>query len=253
MVPVIKVNAGAKQHGFFESAFSALIKEKINWQEKPNKGHELDDDFIALSVVSDHDEQRLFMRASKKIENNKEVHVNPNEIAKMFSTHSPHTLSVDQKELLSIHERLNHQLSIKDVQLLADAGYFPKWLANCCRPQCFACQFGKSQKKPWRSRAKDNKRILEHVHRIPGSLAHADIMTSSVGGIIPQMTGFLTRQKYYHAHFFVDDVSDLTFVYHAKSTDISEALEAKAAYEREACKHGKKVNHIHADNGTCAC
>ena len=41
------------------------------------------------------------------------------------------------------------------------------------------------------------------------------------------MTGFLARERFFHAHIFVDDKSDLTFAHHTKTTNIDEALEAK--------------------------
>ena len=80
-----------------------------------------------------------------------------------------------------MHNKLSHQLSIKDIQLLAAAGHFPKRLSQCDRPQCSACQFGKSQKKPWRSRSSHDEKILKHMQSKPGALAHTDVMTSSTG------------------------------------------------------------------------
>ena len=87
----------------------------------------------------------------------------------------------------------------------------------------------------------------------PEAIAHTDIMTSSTSSIIPQMTGFLSKSKYFYTHFFIDNISDYTFTYYTKSTDISEALDAKRVYEREMHKYGKEIKHIHADNGTYAC
>ena len=91
------------------------------------------------------------------------------------------------------------------------------------------------------------------MKKTPGSVAHTDIMTSSIGGLIHQMMGFLTREHFFHTHIFVDYKSDLTFAYHAKTTNVDEALEAKQAYEREVYKYAKEVKHYHADNGTYAC
>ena len=67
------------------------------------------------------------------------------------------------------------------------------------------------------------------------------------------MTGFLSKARHHHIHVFVDDASDLTYAHHTGSTDVSEAIEAKEACERETCKYGKEVRHMHADNGTHAC
>ena len=116
---------------------------------------------------------------------------------------------------------------MKGTQLLAAASYFPKRLSTCDRPQCCNCHFGKVRKKAWRSKSKSTEQILQHIHRKPGSIAHTDIMTSSVGGLMPQMIGFLTRERFQHTHVFIDDDSDLTFAFHTKTTDVAEALDAK--------------------------
>ena len=49
--------------------------------------------------------------------------------------------------------------------------------------------------------------------------------------------------------FYVDQYSDLTFVYLQKSTNAEETLDAKEAFERYAYQHGVKILHYHADNG----
>ena len=77
-------------------------------------------------------------------------------------------------------------------------------------------------------------------------------MTSSVPGLIPQMVGFLTSQKFYHSSFFFDDRSDFTFAHHQTSTSADETIEAKRACESELRKHAREVRHYHEDNGTCA-
>ena len=91
------------------------------------------------------------------------------------------------------------------------------------------------------------------MQKSPGSIAYTDIMTSSIRGLMPQMTGFLAREYFFRTYIFVDDKSDLTFAHHTKTTNVDEALEAKQAYEREVYKHSKEVKHYHADNGTYAC
>ena len=46
------------------------------------------------------------------------------------------TLAKDQLELLRIHERYNHVMSVADIQRLAASGVFPKRLSKCTRPAC---------------------------------------------------------------------------------------------------------------------
>lgn len=90
------------------------------------------------------------------------------------------------------------------------------------------------------------------MRKLPGEIAHTDIMTSSIPGLIPQMVGFLTSRKFHNTSFFVDDETDFTFVHHQESTSADDATLAKRAYEAELRKHGKEVRHYHADNGTYA-
>ena len=50
-----------------------------------------------------------------------------------------------------------------------------------------------------------------------------DIITVLVGGIILKITGLLSKSRYFHTYFFINDTSNLTFIYYTKSTNISEA------------------------------
>ena len=90
------------------------------------------------------------------------------------------------------------------------------------------------------------------MRTLPREIAHTDIMTSSVPGLIPQMVGFLTSKKFHCSSFFIDDRSDFTFVYHQESTLAYETILAKRAYEAELRKYGKEVRYYHMDNGTYA-
>ena len=65
------------------------------------------------------------------------------------------------------------------------------------------------------------------MQKIPGSLAYIDIMTLLVEDMIAQMTSFLIREHFYYTYIFVDNKSDLTFIYYTKMTDVAEVLEAK--------------------------
>ena len=55
-------------------------------------------------------------------------------------------------ELLRIHQKLNH-LPFKTIQLMAANGYYEKRLVDCRVPQCSACLYGKSARRPWRTKA----------------------------------------------------------------------------------------------------
>ena len=55
------------------------------------------------------------------------------------------TLSKDQLELIKIHERCNHVMSVADIQLLAATGVFPKRLSKHTRLACATCYYGAAQ------------------------------------------------------------------------------------------------------------
>ena len=67
------------------------------------------------------------------------------------------------------------------------------------------------------------------MNTLPGEIAHADLMTSSVPGLISQMVGFLASRKFHYASFFVDDHSAYTFACHQETTNTEETIAANLA------------------------
>lgn len=63
-----------------------------------------------------------------------------------------------QRELLHWHRRTGHT-AFRNLQVLAKAGCIPKYLENVPPPKCLACIFGKSHRRPWRTKEK-------HLHKI---------------------------------------------------------------------------------------
>ena len=87
-------------------------------------------------------------------------------------------------------------MSVADTQLLAATGMFPKRLSKCTKPACATCYYGAAQHKLWRTKGKYNERILTKMKTLPGEIAHTDLMTSSVPGLMPQMVSYLTSRKF---------------------------------------------------------
>ena len=83
----------------------------------------------------------------------------------------------------------------------------------------------------------------------PGEVISVDQMVSPVPGLIAQMVGFLTRQRYKYATVFVDQASHMAFIYLQKTCSVEETIEAKRAFEQYAENHGVRVQAYHADNG----
>ena len=77
------------------------------------------------------------------------------------------SLSQDQLELLRIHERCNHVISIDDIQLLT-AAKNPNLLATCPRQACATYCYGSSHRKSWRDKGHHNNDIIDRMKHVPG-------------------------------------------------------------------------------------
>jgi hypothetical protein len=83
--------------------------------------------------------------------------------------------------------------------------------------------------------------VLDH----PGACVSVDTLESPDAGLIAQLQGTPTHQRYKYATVFVDQFSDLTFVHLQKTSKADETVEAKHASKRFAKSHGVKVKHYH--------
>ena len=153
-------------------------------------------------------------------------------------------------EFLKFHLKFNH-CSPRKIQVMAEQGLLPKRLATCNIPVCSACQFGKASKRPWRQKTRKNGAEVEPAQH-PGDVISVDQMISRTPGLIAQMAGFLTKDRYTCATVFVDHKSNLSYVHYQRSTSAKHTLEAKEAFERYSKLRGVTVRHYHADNGTFA-
>ena len=175
-------------------------------------------------------------------EANDEVHVIPED--EEVQSKSP------TADLLTWHYRLNH-VSFEKIRQMAARGDLPAALRHCRVPKCAACLFGKATRRAWRTKAPVNK-MKTPPATAPGSVVAIDQMISALPGFIAQMRGFITGKRYKVITVFVDQFSDLSFVYTQKSTTAEETVQAKEAFERYAKTHGVTVRHYHADNGIFA-
>ena len=155
--------------------------------------------------------------------------------------------NTDQAQLLAWHYRLGH-LPFNRIQQLAIQGDLPAKLSRCPIPKCAACLYGRATKRAWRSRAPPNAMTIPPA-TAPGAVVSVDQMESAVPGLIAQMKGFLTHQRYNVATIYVDHFSGLSYVYVQKGATVEETIEGKRAFERYAKSHGVIIKHYHADNG----
>ena len=68
-------------------------------------------------------------------------------------------------------------------------------------------------------------------------------------GLIAQMTGFLTKQRYRYATVFVDQYSKLGYVHLQVIDTAAETIKAKKAFELFSKSKGVKIKNYHADSG----
>ncbi len=154
-------------------------------------------------------------------------------------------------EKLYWHYKLGH-IPFPVLNRLSENGQVPKRLHKIMDPKCAACMFGQSTKRPWRTKTKPNAiGTLTKIEK-PGDCVSVDQMVSPVPGLIAQIKGFPTKERYNAATIFVDHYSDLTFCHLQPNLKANETIYAKEAFERFCNSHGVKVRHYHADNGRFA-
>ena len=151
-----------------------------------------------------------------------------------------------EAELLMAHHRFQH-ISFSKLQQMAHQGILPRRLACCKIPSCSACLYGKATKRAWHSKL--GKQRQEKKALKPGEVISVDQMVSPVPGLIAQMVGFLTKQRYKYATVFVDQASRMGFIYLQKTCSAEETIEAKRAFKQYAKNRGVRVQAYHADNG----
>jgi hypothetical protein len=76
-----------------------------------------------------------------------------------------------------------------------------------------------------------------------------DQIESSTVGLIAQLKGRLTTQRYRVVTVFVDHYSQLGYIHMQKDTTSKETLKAKQAFKLFAREHGITVKYYHAGNG----
>lgn len=161
------------------------------------------------------------------------------------------TLDVSHKDpsakLLKYHCQFGH-IPFRQLQAMAAQGVIPSKLAKCPIPVCAACLYGKGIKRSKRTKIARSLQPAQDI-MAAGDCVSVDILVSETTGLVAQMSGFLTRQRYKYVCIFVDHHSDFSFVHLMKSQEGVEVVEAKNAFEAYAASSGVDIKHYHADNG----
>ena len=120
------------------------------------------------------------------------------------------------------HHRLNH-LSHSRMKLMIEEGLLPAVLKDVVPPKCHSCLLGRATRRPWRTKGKVKPQSVPRVLS-PGSCVSVDQLQSTTPGLIAQLRGFVTKQRYHFATVFVDQYSSLGFVYLQRTSSMIETL-----------------------------
>jgi hypothetical protein len=129
---------------------------------------------------------------------------------------------------------------------MARLDMIPRRLVKARIPLCPSCIYGKLSRKPWRGK-NDYHHISEAKSH--GQFVSVEQMESTTPGLITQMKGIPTRERYHYATIFVDHATDYTYVHLQRDTSSEETLRAKKEFERLARLYGITITQYHSDNG----
>ena len=107
--------------------------------------------------------------------------------------------------------------------------------------------YGKSTKRKWHCKLPHNINNTE-VEDKPG-IVSVDMLLSPSPGLVAQMTGRLTTKQYKYATVFVDQCTRYTYLHLQMTQHVTETLEGKMEFERQAALIGVTIKHYHVDNG----
>ena len=158
---------------------------------------------------------------------------------------TPKNLTQEQTKLLDIHDKKNHCVPIKEIEVMAKMGIFDSRLASCQPPECVLCMFGCAHKKPWRVKGKEKHLIRSKSEMAAGDKKYLNALTSITPGVIPQLSGFLISDCFWAATVFVDHATSYMY------TNLQRG-QTQSAYERMARTFGIIVKKFQTENGIFA-
>jgi hypothetical protein len=150
-----------------------------------------------------------------------------------------------RQDLLTLHHRLGHMPFSSIRSMLSTHPRFRQML-TCQTPVCSACLFAQATKRAWRVRAAPHS--LPKATS-PGQIVSMDQLESSTPGLVAQAKGKSTKARFTCATIFVDHFSRLTFIHMQTSTNATETLAAKHAFEFYAASFNVSIRRYHGDNG----
>ena len=114
-------------------------------------------------------------------------------------------------------------------------------------PTCASCAFGSAHRRSWRTKSKRKRGIRDKTSGAPGSGTSCDHIISSQPGLIPQMRGSLSHEKFWGSILYCDHYSDLLFNHLISGITSLETLQSKHAYERVAKTYDVAIKSYRID------
>ena len=153
-------------------------------------------------------------------------------VPNIITDEEDHITETPTAELLRCHYDMGH-ISFAKLQHMAKQRVLPHHLSKCAIPVCSVCQYAKATRRPWRAKIMPRSNHLT-IPSKPGEVISVDQLVSPVPGLIAQMTGFITKQRYKYATVYSDQFSGFSFVYLQRTALAQETLQSKQAMERYA-------------------
>jgi hypothetical protein len=157
------------------------------------------------------------------------------------------------REFMAWHVRAGH-IPFDRMFHLVEHGFLPrKFLAlKKTKLICPSCAFGKSKRKPWRTKGRRRGHIRSETDTVPGAKVSIDHVISAQPGLVPRLDGRHTRDRINSGCVFFDHYSGYSYTHLQTSVDNDQTLAAKLGFERLAASHGVDIKAFHADNGIFA-
>ena len=170
------------------------------------------------------------------------------EIGQLWSPSSDNTVTPESRLTLYWHHRLRCA-PLRTLHRLSRRGVLPKCIQRVrLMPLCASCAFATAHRKSWRHKNQDPSHIRKLSHKGPGDGTSCDHIISHQPGLIPQITGRLTHERYWGSVIYVDHFSDYVYNHLITAVTSEATLLSKQAYERMAQSHDVKIRAYHADN-----
>jgi hypothetical protein len=166
------------------------------------------------------------------------------EVSENIDLQSINSMSHDQREYLSIHERLGHP-NFGTMQKWSKLCLIPHKFRKITPPLCLACQLGKHHRV---SRITNNKIISNTVTK-PGDLIHMDQAETTTPGRPMTLSGWNNSTKITCFTIHVDSISKRIFAEFQTSTNAEQTIDGKKRLEQYANQYSVKISNFRADNG----